>query len=238
MGTAPAEFASEIAAAHRAFEPRTSAGDLRPRSNRAAILSTASMTPVMTISRRTRGARSFHVFVAISPSCSAGSPCDQQDEETPTTVLRPFGHARGPGCDVRPSGRRTRTGYSNPLLGGRASAFREGIGCGTPARWGSTCWLSPRPGRAWLRGAGVRWRGRPTLKSSATSRVLYSPLCTWETRCPSWRRVSLGCLPGSLPLALATFIPSRVRRRIRSDSNSATIATTLNTSRPTASVGS
>ena len=30
--------------------------------------------------------------------------------------------------------------------------------------------------------------------------------------------VSLGCLPRSRPLALATFMPSRVRSRIRSDS--------------------
>jgi hypothetical protein len=50
--------------------------------------------------------------------------------------------------------------------------------------------------------------------------------------------VSLGCLPRSRPLALATFIPSRVRSRIRSDSNSATMANTLNSSRPTGSLGS
>jgi len=37
----------------------------------------------------------------------------------------------------------------------------------------------------------------------------------------------LGCLPRSLPLALATFMPSRVRILIRSDSNSAIIARTL-----------
>jgi hypothetical protein len=35
---------------------------------------------------------------------------------------------------------------------------------------------------------------------------------------------SFGCLPRSRPLAFATFIPSRVRSRIRSASNSATIA--------------
>jgi hypothetical protein len=39
-------------------------------------------------------------------------------------------------------------------------------------------------------------------------------------------------------LALATFMPSRVRMLIRSASNSATIASTLNSSRPTGSVGS
>ncbi len=50
--------------------------------------------------------------------------------------------------------------------------------------------------------------------------------------------VSLGCLPRSRPLALATLMPSRVRIRIRSASNSATMASTLNSSRPTGSVGS
>jgi hypothetical protein len=39
-------------------------------------------------------------------------------------------------------------------------------------------------------------------------------------------------------LALATRMPSRVRRRMRSASNSATIASMLNSSRPTGSVGS
>jgi hypothetical protein len=39
---------------------------------------------------------------------------------------------------------------------------------------------------------------------------------------------SLGCLPRRRPLAFATRIPSRVRIRMRSDSNSATIASTLN----------
>jgi hypothetical protein len=37
-------------------------------------------------------------------------------------------------------------------------------------------------------------------------------------------RLSLGCLPRSRPLAFATFMPSRVRARMRSASNSATIA--------------
>lgn len=41
-------------------------------------------------------------------------------------------------------------------------------------------------------------------------------------------RLQLGLLGRSRPLALATFIPSTVRSRIRSDSNSATIANTLN----------
>ena len=47
----------------------------------------------------------------------------------------------------------------------------------------------------------------------------------------------LGCLPRRWSLALATFISSRVRNRMRSDSNSATIAMTLKSSRPTGSLG-
>ena len=41
---------------------------------------------------------------------------------------------------------------------------------------------------------------RPTPMSSATSRVLYSPLCTSETGCASWRRLSLGRLQPALGL--------------------------------------
>src|SRR5215204_1698481 len=51
-------------------------------------------------------------------------------------------------------------------------------------------------------------------------------------------RLQLRLLAARRPFAFATFIPSRVRSRIRSDSNSATIASTLNNSRPTGSVGS
>jgi hypothetical protein len=49
----------------------------------------------------------------------------------------------------------------------------------------------------------------------------------------AWFGFNFGCLPRSRPLALATFIPPRVRIRIRSVSNSATMASTLNSSRPT-----
>ena len=49
---------------------------------------------------------------------------------------------------------------------------------------------------------------------------------------------SFGCLPRRWPFALATCIPSRVLARMRPDSNSATIARTLNSRRPTGSVGS
>jgi hypothetical protein len=48
--------------------------------------------------------------------------------------------------------------------------------------------------------------------------------------------VQLGLLTRKRPLALATFMPSRVRSRMRSVS--ATIARTLNSNRPTGSVGS
>ncbi len=49
---------------------------------------------------------------------------------------------------------------------------------------------------------------------------------------------TLGRLPRSRPLAQATFMPLRVRMRARSALNSATMAKTLNSSRPTGSVGS
>ena len=52
------------------------------------------------------------------------------------------------------------------------------------------------------------------------------------------RRAELGLLATQPALGLATFMPSRVRARIRSASNSATMARTLNSSRPTGSVGS
>ena len=49
---------------------------------------------------------------------------------------------------------------------------------------------------------------------------------------------SLGCSPRGQPSALPALTPSRVRIRARSASDSATIASTLNGSRPTGSVGS
>src|SRR3977135_1070934 len=52
------------------------------------------------------------------------------------------------------------------------------------------------------------------------------------------RGLSLGFLPRSRPFVRATFIPSRVLILIRSDSNSATMARTLNSNLPTGSVGS
>ena len=82
------------------------------------------------------------------------------------------------------------------------------------------CSASTQPPRDQLalRHVDVRWRGRPSSGRRPRARLLRG-CCT-----------SLGCLPRSRPLALATFMPSRVRSRIRSDSNSATIASTLNSS--------
>lgn len=48
----------------------------------------------------------------------------------------------------------------------------------------------------------------------------------------------LGLLAFELPLDQAMAMPSRVRRRMRSASNSATMPSTLNSNRPTASLGS
>jgi hypothetical protein len=63
--------------------------------------------------------------------------------------------------------------------------------------------------------------------------------------CSSWPSaliasvvLQFGLLARTRPLAFATFIPLRVRSRIRSDSNSATIADTLNSSRPAGSTQS
>ena len=79
---------------------------------------------------------------------------------------------------------------------------------------------------------------RPTRNSSASSAAVYSPVACAATRRASSLGVSLGCSPFRRPLALAIFMPSRVRARMRSASNSAIIARTLNSSRPTGSVGS
>jgi hypothetical protein len=53
-----------------------------------------------------------------------------------------------------------------------------------------------------------------------------------------WRGASFGLRPRSLPAARVTARPSRVLILIRSDSNSATIARTLKSRRPTRSSGS
>ena len=80
---------------------------------------------------------------------------------------------------------------------------RWGVGYGT-AGAASCCQCRDvafaRPARA-----SRRWRSmarqtvEPPTKSSATSRVLHSLLCTSETRCASWRLLSLGRLPRADP---------------------------------------
>src|SRR3954451_21231752 len=84
---------------------------------------------------------------------------------------------------------------------------RGGVGCGTAGamEWPQCLAVAS----AMLAFAATRCRSmarytveRPTPKSSATSRVLYSPLCTRETRWASCLRLSLGCLPRSRPLGL------------------------------------
>jgi len=71
---------------------------------------------------------------------------------------------------------------------------------------------------------GTSWKDRPD-----TSAEMFSAFAVV---------VSLGLRPRSLPAALAIAMPSRVRALIRSASNSATMPSTLNSSRPTGSVGS
>jgi hypothetical protein len=92
---------------------------------------------------------------------------------------------------------------------------------------------------AWVasaRWSGTRWIVRPRRVRRA--QLGCSPRVVQLQQVLAWFGLSFGCSPRSRPLALATFIPSLVRSRIRSDSNSATIASTLNNNRPTGSVGS
>jgi len=88
-----------------------------------------------------------------------------------------------------------------------------------------------------------RWIARYTVEratpnKSAISLVVWAPVRCSCTRCFSCEAVNLGLRPRSLPAALAIAMPSRVRARIRSASNSATMPRTLNKSRPTGPVGS
>ena len=75
-------------------------------------------------------------------------------------------------------------------------------------------------------------------KSSARSLMEYSPVLCIRASSSCWRSESLGCLPRSLPLERAMAMPSRVRWRIRSASNSAKVARMLKKSLPIGSVGS
>jgi len=79
---------------------------------------------------------------------------------------------------------------------------------------------------------------RPTCSNSASSVPVCPPSLYSCTRCFCSAAQSLGCLPRSRPFALAIFMPSLVRSRERSTSNSAIIANALNNSFPTGSVGS
>jgi len=77
----------------------------------------------------------------------------------------------------------------------------------------------------------------PTHQGAVAPGLFWPVLCR-STSSASRVGVSLGLRPRSLPAARATARASRVRALIRSDSNSATMASTLNNSRPTGSVGS
>src|SRR3954466_4414320 len=102
--------------------------------------------------------------------------------------------------------------------------------------------MSPPRVRIGHRRVGLRWRGRPSSGDAEElgdfeGAVLATVYQRDQVRVLA--TVGLGLFTTQpRPLALATFMPSTVRSRITSDSNSATIASTLNNSRPTASVGS
>jgi hypothetical protein len=90
--------------------------------------------------------------------------------------------------------------------------------------------------------ASCRWCGRPWIARRRTvRRVRLGCSClSRASRGGAWRgsASALAACRAADPLALATFIPSRVHILIRSDSSSATTANTLNSSRTTGSVGS
>ena len=69
--------------------------------------------------------------------------------------------------------------------------------------------------------------GRETEKSSAKSLIEYSPVSCIRHSSLCCLAESLGRLPLSFPLARAMAMPSRVRRRIKSASNSAKVAKML-----------
>lgn len=96
------------------------------------------------------------------------------------------------------------------------------------AAMGQFCdrYRQPRSVRQFFLRAGLpgsRLIARP--KSSAISAVVCAPARWRLTRWASWDLESWGFLPRRLPFALATAMrPSRVRARMRSASNSATMA--------------
>src|ERR1700758_60491 len=65
------------------------------------------------------------------------------------------------------------------------------------------------------------------VNTSARSAMVYSPVAAIRASSRCCRADSFGCLPCSLPLARATAMPSRVRIRSRSTSNSAKVARML-----------
>jgi hypothetical protein len=95
--------------------------------------------------------------------------------------------------------------------------------------------MKPTPsfhGRAAARSIARYTVERATPNSSASSALVCSPALCNSTRCASCFTLSLGALPRSRPLALAIFMPSRVRLRVRSASNSAIITNVVNSYRP------
>ena len=62
-------------------------------------------------------------------------------------------------------------------------------------------------------------RGSPDAEQFGEFGLGELPESCSSSRCLAWCGFSFGCLPRSRPLAFATFIPSRVRILIRSDSN-------------------
>jgi hypothetical protein len=85
----------------------------------------------------------------------------------------------------------------------------------------------------------------PLVKPTFSTRWRSELRALAAINCSSWPSaliasvvLQFGLLARTRPLAFATFIPLRVRSRIRSDSNSATIADTLNSSRPAGSTQS
>ena len=79
---------------------------------------------------------------------------------------------------------------------------------------------------------------RETVNTSARSAMVYSPMPAIRASSRCCLADSFGCLPRSLPLARATAMPSRVRIRSRSTSNSAKVARMLNNILPMGSAGS
>ena len=144
----------------------------------------------------------------------------------------------------------------------RRLLFRKPFRSSEPGCWLAVLDLAPRV--RWLpAGRGFSPEDARDVRMAAPVLVAWAASARWSdtpwiARRRRVRRAQLGCIslnraalagawPGSAELRLpttkptlgfATFMASGVRSRIRSDSNSATIANTLNSGRPTGSVGS